>query len=416
MKKKFTWNSPYVLWGLTALAVIAVGIVIYLGASHWRAVLDFLKIIGGILAPVIYGLVLAYLLNKPMNFFERRIFKKVKGKTPEKAASKRRILSLFTIMVIALALIGGAISLLIPQIITSVERLVNRLPAYFNVAMDWLRKTLADNPDLEGIVLGIVGSIEDNLTEWLKTTLLAQANTIVANLTNGVIGVAGVIVNVLIGFVISVYVLSHRETFAAQMKKLLYAVFRPKAAESTLRGFRFLDYTCGSFITSRLIDALIIGIVCYIAMTILRIPYAVLISVMVGLTNIIPFFGPFIGAVPSALLLLLESPTKCLVFVIMIVILQQLDGNVIYPRIQGTSLGLSGFWILFAILLFGGLFGFVGFLLGVPIFAVIYNAVKHFAAARLTAKGMSADTADYKGAVSAPDLPPAADETGEDAD
>ncbi|MDR0905579.1 MAG: AI-2E family transporter [Oscillospiraceae bacterium] len=399
MKKKFTWNSPYILWGITALAVIAVGIVIYLGASHWRAVADLVKALVNILSPVIYGLVLAYLLNKPMNFFERRIFKKVKGKTPEKAASKRRMLSLFTIMVITITLLSGAISLLIPQIITSVERLVNRLPAYFNVAMKWLQKTLSDNPDLENIVLGIVGSIEDNITEWLKTTLLAQANTIVTNLTNGVIGVVGEIVNVLIGFVVAVYVLSHRETFAAQMKKLIFAVLRPKAAEGTLRGLKFLDFACGSFITSILIDSLIVGVVCYLAMTIANIPYAVLISVTIAITNLVPFFGPLIGAVPSALLLLLESPTKCLIFVIMIVVLQQVDGNIIYPRIQGTSLGLSGFWILFAILLFGGLFGFVGFLLGVPIFAVIYNAVKHFAAARLTAKGLSAETGDYTGSV-----------------
>ena len=401
MKKKFTLNTPYVLWGITALAVIAISITIFLGASHWRTITNVLKMVGGILAPVVYGLCFAYLLNKPIAFFERTVFKRLREKKPEKAAKARRTASITTVMLIVLALLGGAISLLIPQIVNSIERLVNRLPMYFNIAMEWLSTTLADNPELETVILGLLGTFEQNLTEWLKTTLLAQVNTVLSNLTTGVIGFIGEIFNFFVGLVVAVYVQSRREIFGAQVKKLLYAVFRPKAADSLLRGCKFLDFTCGSFISSRLIDALIVGVVCYIVMTIARIPYAVLISVIVGVTNIIPFFGPFIGAIPSATLLLLEDPMKCVVFIIFIIILQQLDGNVLYPRIQGTSLGLSGFWILFAILLFGGLFGFVGFLLGVPIFAAIYSGIKHFANMRLTEKGMPTATYKYKG----PDAP-----------
>ena len=398
LKKKFAINSPYVLWGLTALSVIVAAIVIFLGATHWRAVWSVGRRVGSILSPVIYGLFLAYLLNKPMNFFERTVFRRLRGKTPRKTASKKRIASLSTVMFIMLFILVGAVWLLVLQVPPSVERLVSRLPAYFNDAMEWVRRTLADNPELESALLSIVGEIEHSLTDWLKTTILAQINTLVTTLTTGVIGVIGELINVFIGFVVAVYVLYHRETFAAQTKKLMYAILRPGAADGLLRGCKFLDFTCGSFITSRLIDALIVGLVCYVALVIANIPYAVLISVIVGITNIIPFFGPFIGAVPCGLLLLLENPTKCFIFIVIIIILQQLDGNVLYPRIQGTSLGLSGFWILFAILLFGGLFGFIGFLLGVPVFAVIYSAVKHFTNTRLEAKGMPVDTTQYKDA------------------
>ena len=398
MKKKLAISSPYILWGITALAVIVAAIVIFLGATNWRTIWRALGSVGRILSPVVYGLCLAYLLNKPMNFFERTVFKRLRGKTPIRTASKKRAASLMTVMFLTLIILGGAIWLIVLQVPPSVEKLVSKLPTYFNDAMDWVRRTLADNPDLEAALLSIVGEIEHSLTDWLKSTILAQINTLVTSVTTGVIGVIGELINVFIGFVVAVYVLYHRETFAAQSKKLMYAILHPKAADSALRGCKFLDFTCGSFITSRLIDALIVGMVCYIALVIANIPYAVLISVIVGITNIIPFFGPFIGAVPCGLLLLLENPTKCAVFIVIIIVLQQLDGNVLYPRIQGTSLGLSGFWILFAILLFGGLFGFIGFLLGVPLFAVIYSAVKHFTNTRLAAKGMPVGTDEYKAA------------------
>ena len=395
MKKKLSFTSPYVLWGITALAVLAAGIILFLGVSHWRTAWMYICTVFNILSPVIYGLFLAYLLNKPINFFERTVFRKIGGKTLASARAKRRAASVSTVMLITLLLLVGAIVLLVKQVAPSIEALANRLPAYFTEAMEWIRRTLDDNPDLENIVLGMVGSLEQNLTGWIRSTLLGQANVIVQNLTSGVIGFFAEILNVIIGFVVAVYVLFHREMFAAQTKKLLYAVLRRPTAESTLKGIKFLDKTCGSYVTARIIDSIIVGIICWVALVIARIPYAILISVLVGITNIIPFFGPFIGAVPAAALLLLESPTKCLIFIVIIIVLQQLDGNVLYPRIQGESLGMSGFWILFSILLFGGLFGFWGFLFGVPAFAVIYHAIRHFTNTRLTKKGLPIDTPDY---------------------
>ncbi|MDR1329962.1 MAG: AI-2E family transporter [Oscillospiraceae bacterium] len=394
MMKRFIASQQF-KWGLTALGVIVSGILIYLGVSHWRSAMAVLRAIARALAPVIYGLVLAYLLNKPMNFFERRVFRRLGGKNKERASRRRRAVSVLTTMLITLVLLGGALAMLLPQVYTSVESLISRMPQYFRTALDWIEGVLAHNQELEEVVVGLIGSIEDNLTDWLKTTLLEQVNVIVSGLTTGVIGVIRELANLLIGFVIAVYALYHKEIFSAQVKKLLYAVFPRRWATGTVDALRFVDFTCGSFITSKLIDSLIVGVVCWIALTAARIPYAVLISVLVGFTNIIPFFGPFIGGVPPAILLLLENPAKCFIFVIIIVVLQQLDGNVLYPRIQGTSLGLSGFWVMFAILLFGGLFGFWGLLLGVPIFAVIYNGIKRFAGARLASRGLPSDTDSY---------------------
>jgi predicted PurR-regulated permease PerM len=394
MMKRF-FASQQFKWGATALGVIVAGILIYLSAAHWRSARVALSEVARALRPVIYGLSLAYILNKPMNFFERRVFKRLGAKNPERAARRRRAVSVLATMLVTLIFLGGALALLLPRIYTSVESLVGRMPQYFRVALDWIGSVTAIDTELGQIVVGLVGSIEDNLTAWLKTTLLEQANVIVSGLTTGVIGVVRELVNILIGFVIAVYALYHKERFSAQLKKLLYAVIPPRWASGTVGFFRFVDFTCGSFITSKLIDSLIVGVVCWIALTIARIPYAALIAVLVGFTNVIPFFGPFIGGIPPALLLLLENPAKCLIFVIIIVVLQQLDGNVLYPRIQGTSLGLSGFWVLFAILLFGGIFGFVGLLLGVPVFAVIYNGIKSFANARLTSRGLPSETGAY---------------------
>ena len=362
-----------------------------------------------ILMPFVYGLVLAYLLNKPMIFFETKVFRFISKKNPEHGRKRRRFFSVLLTMLLLVAMLGGALSLLLPQLYKSTERLVNALPEYFTIAIDRVGMLLDGNPQLEGMVLGVVGSVEESLIEWLKTTILAQVSTLLAGVTTGVIGFLREVINFTIGFVIAIYALYHKEQFINQIKKLLYAIFRPQQAERTIRGFRFVDRTCGSFIASKLLDSLIVGIVCWIAMSIAQIPYALLISIIVGVTNIIPFFGPFIGAIPSALLIFMESPMKCLIFLIIIFIIQQLDGNVLFPRLQGSSLKLSGFWILFAILFFGGIFGFWGMLLGVPIFYTIYYGAKIILQSRLKDRGLPLETAAYADDIVSPDY---ADESG----
>lgn len=406
MKKRFRWDKRYLYWGITAFCVIAACIIVFQGLVHWRSIRAAAQMVLGILKPFIYGLVLAYLLHKPVRFAETKLFRGIKGKSSERAKRARRALSVLLVMLLVLVLIGGGLALLLPQLYTSLMSLANRLPDYFTDVMNWIGGFLEGNPRLESIVLGMIGNVEESLTGWMRTTLLAQVNTILTGLTTGVIEVVRSVINIAVGFVVAVYVLYHRERFNSQFKKVAYAILRPKHAESLFAGFGFLDRTCGSFITSKLIDSLIVGVVCWIAMSIANIPYALIVSIIVGVTNVIPFFGPFIGAIPSALLILMESPMKCLIFVIMILIIQQLDGNVLFPRLQGSALKLSGFWILFAILFFGGLFGFWGMLLGVPIFYSIYYGVSLLINRSLRSRGFPTDSNSFESTVSIPDPPP----------
>ena len=409
MNKRFRWDKRYLYWGITAFCVIAACVIVFLGLSHWRSILSVLKFILSIMMPFVYGLVLAYLLNKPMVFFEKKVFRFIGRKNPERVHKLRRATSVFVTMTLFTVLLGGSLSLLMPQLYRSLERLVNALPEYFTIAIEWVGKFLEGNPQLEGVVLGVVGSVEENLIEWLKTTALAQLSTLLAGFSTGVIGLLREIINFTIGYVIAIYAMYHKEQFINQTKKLIYAAFKPRRASSVLGGLKFVDATCGSFIASKLLDSLIVGVVCWIAMTIAQIPYALLISIIVAVTNIIPFLGPFIGAVPSALLIFMESPMKCLIFIIIVLVIQQLDGNVLYPRLQGSALKLSGFWILFAIIFFGGLFGFWGMMLGVPVFYTIYHGVSIYIQSRLKKRGMPVETAAYASVVSLPGDPVAED-------
>ena len=218
---------------------------------------------------------------------------------------------------------------------------------------------------------------------------------IVTSLTTGIYAVLRGILDVLIGFVVACYVLSNMELFMAKSKMVLYSIFPLRSSKRILKAIRFTDTAFMSFISGKVIDSAIIGVICYICCAIMRMPYVVLVSVVVGVTNIIPVFGPFIGAVPTALIILLDSPMKCLIYVIFILVLQQIDGNIIGPKILGSSTGINGFWIMFAILLGGGLFGFIGMLLGVPVFVVIYAGLEKLVNNGLKKRGLQTETAEY---------------------
>ena len=233
--------------------------------------------------------------------------------------------------------------------------------------------------------------------DWLQTTVLPELGSLVADLTTGVYYVVMAIYNLIIGIIVSVYILANHETFSANAKRWLYSIFSVETAQRIRRGLDFTNRTFAGFINGKLLDSAIIGLICYIVCAILNMPYALLVSVIVGVTNVIPFFGPFIGAVPSALIILLVDPFKCLVFVIFIIILQQLDGNVIGPKILGSSIGINGFWVMFSIILGAGLFGFWGMLLGVPVFVVIYTAINNHIDKKLKASDLPWETADYVG-------------------
>ncbi|MDR3310969.1 MAG: AI-2E family transporter [Oscillospiraceae bacterium] len=472
MKKRFKWDKQYLYWGITAFLVLLAATASYLLLSRWHTGLSTVGKFFRVLSPVIYGLVIAYLLTRPVKFFERavygRLFRRREksgarkrtarrsnfrlfGKSAsrasggrrskpvsarktsdsaaggsvfrqrrggrgagreadtaaDKTAKRARALAVFTVIAIVLAVIISALWILLPGIYDSLTTLVANIPAYTNNANEWANAALDDNPALNKILTDTVGDISAYVNNFLTEHVVDKLGGYIMVVLAGVINVIKELLNFIIGLVVAVYVLYNREAFAANTKKLLCALLKPKAAEAAVTFARFLDRACGSFIIARLLDALIVGITAYIALILLNIPYALVIALVIGVTNIIPFFGPFIGAVPSAFLLLLVDPKKCLIFVIFIVILQQVDGNLLYPRIQGETAGLSGFWILFAVVLFGGLFGIVGFVIGVPLFSVVYNAVALAVGARLKNRGLPTDASEYAAGLPLPPGTPA---------
>jgi len=276
--------------------------------------------------------------------------------------------------------------------------LLEKLPEYLNRTEEWLTVHLfSNNPILEGNVQQLYASVSSSLMEWANTQLVPQLLEVMRGNFVGsfVSNTISFLKTVLVGFISAVYMLNSKDTFSAQGKKLIYSMFHTDTANVILENIRFVHKVFGGFITGKLLDSLIIGLITFFAMSILQMPYVLLISVIIGVTNIIPFFGPFIGAIPSTLLIILVSPLQGVYFVIFILILQQFDGNILGPKILGDSTGLASFWVMFAILLFGGMFGFAGMVVGVPLFAVIYSAVSGLVNRSLGKKKLSVQTADY---------------------
>ena len=237
----------------------------------------------------------------------------------------------------------------------------------------------------------------DALQNWIKQDLLTKVNEVMSNLTVGIINFVSEILNFLIGLIVSVYILFSKETFSAQSKKIVYAVLRTDHANMILHLTKKSNEIFGGFIIGKMIDSIIIGILCFIGTSILKMPYAMLVSVIVGVTNVIPFFGPYIGAIPSAVLIALADPMKGIYFLIFILLLQQFDGNILGPKILGNSTGLSAFWVIVSILLGGGLFGILGMLFGVPTFAVVYYIIKLLLDNQLEKKKLPTDSDCYNG-------------------
>ena len=248
-------------------------------------------------------------------------------------------------------------------------------------------------------ILGIdISSAGGYVEKLFQTQILPQINTYlsyVASITTGVINAVKLLFNFAIGLVIAIYLLTSKETFIGQAKKIVYTLLPPRYGNVVIHTMRISDQMFGGFISGKILDSAIIGVICYVGLIILRVPYSLLVAVIVGVTNVIPFFGPFIGAVPSVILIALADPIKGLYFLIFVLVLQQVDGNIIGPKILGDSTGLSAFWVVFAILVGGGLFGFMGMLLGVPTFAVIYYLLREAAAYILRKRKLPEETRDY---------------------
>lgn len=389
----------YIYWGMTAFLVIAASIALIFLVVRIDRVKVACSMLASILAPITYGAVLAYLLTPVYNRVRDYM---AKWLTPmiakeETRRSVARGVATLTSVIVLTAIVVGLFSMLIPQLLKSAMSIVEAMPTSVNNLQVWLQQVLADNPELEQRVMEHYGMAVEYVQNWVTNDMLPTLSRILSGLSSGLFTLVIALKNILIGVIVMVYLLNMKEALISQSKMIIYSAFPLKAANKIIEEFRFVHRVFGGFIIGKLLDSLIIGIMCFVLLNWMKMPYVLLVSVIVGVTNIIPFFGPFIGAIPSAFLILLVSPVKCLYFIGFILLLQQFDGNILGPKILGDSTGLSSFWVLFSILLFGGLFGFVGMIIGVPTFAVFYKLMTELVTYLLGRKRLSVDIDEYAG-------------------
>ena len=399
MRRYFRWDKKYLYWGITAFCVIACAILFFMALNYIGVVRKALATLIKILSPFIWGLVIAYLLNPLVRLLQRKVFgplcAKIFAKKATKGSGIARVLSVVFAEIFMLAVITGLFFLIIPQLYSSIETIVINSPTYIESLTTWATKLLTDYPEIRNYVTQTIGDVNTDIVTWLQSTVLPTLGNVLSNVGTGVRYVVTAVYNLVIGIIVSIYILGNIESFQASAKRLLYSLMSVESAKRFLDALRFTDRTFIGFLTGKLLDSAIVGLICYIACVLMDMPYALLVSVMIGVTNIIPFFGPLLGAIPSAIIILMVDPLKCLIFVVFVILLQQLDGNFIGPKILGSSVGINGFWVMFSIILGAGLFNFWGMLLGVPVFVVIYTFIKEGVDKRLRRSELPVAPEDY---------------------
>ncbi len=381
---------------LTIASAGCIIVLFYLLIGKFPLVLKSLGRLISALSPIIIGCIIAFLLNPIVNrlrIWLREVFKNIfKDKYSDKHAHMADGLSVVLSILFFLLILTAFFWILIPSLYESINSLYDNFDKYTTNTENFVRNLVKDYPKVVNVVNNYMDDIEAAIKNLFTEKLLPNMDTVVKTLSSGIIGSVKFVFNFLIGIIAAIYILSSKDKYSAQFKKLVYAVFTIKKGNKILAVTEYIDGVFSGFISGKIIDSIIIGVICFAFCRIVEMPYAVLVSVIIGVTNIIPFFGPFIGAIPSAFLVFVESPKMCLVFIIFIVILQQIDGNILGPLILGDTIGISSFWILFAILLGGNLFGFAGMVLGVPTFACIYALLIRTIGDGLEKKGLKNDT------------------------
>lgn len=365
----------YLKIGITGAAILASGILCAFVLFKMPVIISILKGITEILKPFLYGVVFAYLLAPLCNKIEEKLFQIF----PKAKTKARRFICFIAIVIslcVAIAVIWLIIMMIIPQVWDSVMKIIQMVPQKLIVVNNWIEHMLENQPELQAYFEEFSSQAESNIDSLLNVDTIQKVQSIINSLSVQLFGVLGVVKNIFLGLLISAYLLGSRKLFGAQAGLILHGVFSDKWAKIIEEEIRYTDKMFNGFLVGKIIDSAIIGLLCFAGTSIMGFEAPAFISVIIGITNIIPFFGPFIGAIPCGLLLLLENPMHCLYFIIFIFVLQQLDGNVIGPKILGNTTGVLSFWVLFAILLFGGMWGVVGMVIGVPLFAVIYDIIR----------------------------------------
>lgn len=394
------WKDYYYK-GLAVFLTVAMCILFFFVVFRLEELGHYVKMVVNILMPFIYGAVIAYLLTPVCKVIQTYLEDKtqLQRRPPEKAKKLKSLfkgISILLSILLFCLIIYALIAMLVPQLVNSVLLLVDAMPGYIQTASIWLEKLVEDNPVMLSYVEQYSTDIMDYVQNFAKTSLLPNINNIITGVSASLLTMIGVAKNLIIGLIVAVYFLNSRELFCCQARLMTHAIFRDREmteeekasgkeqkAEWIIRETNVLNEYLGGFVKGKLLDSLIIGLICMIFTAVVKMPYAVLVSVIIGVTNIIPFFGPFIGAIPTALLILMVSPIQCVYFVVFIIVLQQFDGNILGPKILGNTTQLSSFWVLFAILLFGGVFGIVGMIVGVPIFGFVYHLIRDWMHDRL---------------------------------
>lgn len=410
-------RNPYLAAGLTAFAVIAGSLLLFFLLFHFRTVASYLGTIARILRPIFMGVVIAFLLV-PVHRWISGLLRDV---VPERWRAVRWVkrvtgfLAILLSLLLACLLIYVLLAMVIPQVWQSIVDLVMAVPDYIVGIQNWLRTFLDDNPDIQAAVLSVYSSAAASLEQWLNSDILPNLESVTAtlnwlrsdilpNITGVVTGVSAIflglfnlIKDLVIAIIVSAYLLARKDVLAAQSKKIVYSILPTRGADLIVNEARSGYRIMSGFITGSLLVSLIIGVVCFVFCSLFQFPYPALIATIIGVTNVIPFFGPFIGAVPSLFLIFIVNPIQSIYFAIFLLVMQQLDGNILTPKVLGGSTGLDSFWVLFSIILFGGLFGFAGMVLGVPVFAMVYSVISRLVRRGLRRRALPEETGEYMG-------------------
>ncbi len=367
-----TPKARYFYFMLAGFGAISLSILFFFAVYRFKGLGDAVDKVVDILYPFIYGGVVAYLLRPICNWYDKEFTRVLPAKYRKLANPMAVGLSMAT----GLLAVYTLIIMIGPELLRSIQNIWTTLPDRVSSFVNWATGVFGEDEELVLMFSSAYDALYASIDDWAKNTLMPYVSSIVSGVGHSVIRVLQFLLDFLIGLIVAVYLLASRKRFGKQAVMLIRGVLKPRWARLVLDEIAFVDKMFGGFIDGKILDSAIIGLLCYIGCLVFHFPNALLVSAIVGITNVIPFFGPFIGAVPATLLIMLEDPIKGLWFIAFVFALQQLDGNVIGPKILGDRTGLSSFWVLFGIILFGGLWGLVGMVIAVPLVAVIYDLIK----------------------------------------
>ena len=388
-------NKRYIYSMLSGFGAISLSVLFFFTLYRIQTLGEVVDKVVKILMPFVYGGVIAYLLCPMCNMFSDYFTRTLPKRFRKMAEPLAMTLSLLVGGLIVYALI----IMIAPQLYKSIVSIWEMLPGEAEALFNWLQLTYGESEVMQGVLNYLMTSYDtlySTIDSWATGTLVPYITNIVTGVGMGVWKVLIFLKDFLIGVIAALYLLANRKVFARQGRLIIRSVLKPRWAELVLEEISFVDKMFGGFIEGKLVDSAIIGVLCYIGCLIFKFPNPMLVSAIVGVTNVIPFFGPFLGAIPSILLILIESPIKALWFGLFVLGLQQLDGNIIGPKILGDATGVSSFWVLFSILLFGGMWGLVGMIVAVPLFAVIYDIIRRLVFRGLRNRGCDHVLEEYE--------------------